>query len=49
MNSSSFIGCQALADFFHSMATQKAHWYVIANSLPSDPSSSKVNEIFPTI
>jgi hypothetical protein len=46
MNSSSFIGRQALANFFHSMATRKAH---IANSPPSDPSSSKVNEIFPTL
>jgi hypothetical protein len=49
MSSSSFPGRQALTDFFHSMAMQKAHWYNIANSPPSDPSSSKVNEIFPTL
>jgi hypothetical protein len=46
MNSSSFIGRQALANFFHSMTAQKAHWYNIANSPPSDPSNPKSMQYF---
>jgi hypothetical protein len=30
------IGHQALADFFASMVTQKAHWYNLTNPSPSD-------------
>ncbi len=48
MNSSNFIGCQALADFFGSMVMQKAHWYSMTNP-SSDMSSNKINLIFPTL
>ncbi len=43
------IGRQALADFFASMATQKAHWYNLANSSPSDAPHTMIDSIFPKL
>jgi hypothetical protein len=41
------IGRQALADFFTSMLSQKAHWYNMSNPLVFDPSSAVIDRIFP--
>jgi hypothetical protein len=43
------IGHQALADFFASMATQKAHWYSLTNSSPSDAPHTMIDSIFPKL
>jgi hypothetical protein len=37
MHSSSFIGRQAFASFFHAMVQYKAHWYAIV--LPGTPNN----------
>jgi hypothetical protein len=49
MNSSSSMGHQALADFFGSMVTQKAHWYNLVDASNSDPSSAELSKIFPSL
>jgi hypothetical protein len=43
------IGRQVLADFFASMVTQKAHWYNLTNSSPSDVPHTMMDSIFPNL
>jgi len=48
-NSSSYDGCQALADFFGAMATRKAHWYSMGVDISSDPGNAELTKIFPSL